>query len=98
MIYQEITETAFIDAFRTSETRRNQFSYDALVELYHYYDGLGTDANDINFDMVGICCDWTEYDTLKEALESYNLKDLEALENMTTVFMLDNNKVLVCNY
>jgi len=98
MIYEEVTETAFIDAFRMSETRRNQFSYDALVELYHYYDGLGTDEPDINFDIVGICCDWTEYDTLKEALESYDLEDLEELESMTTTFVLENGKVLVCNY
>ena len=94
-MYEEITKTKFINAFRTSETRQNQFSYDALVELYHYYDELG---EDMNFDMVGICCEWTEYDTIKEALESYDLEDLEELENITTTFILDNGNVLLCNY
>ncbi|CAB4177859.1 hypothetical protein UFOVP1009_6 [uncultured Caudovirales phage] len=53
-----LTKDNFIDAFLKS-SRRDQFSYEALGELFDYYDNSGDD--DLELDIVGICCEWTEY-------------------------------------
>ena len=98
MFYETVTKHHFIDAFRQSAERKDQFSYEALEELFQYYDNLGNetvcpmDASNIEFDMIGICCEWSEYDNLKELEEAYDMP-LKALEDNTIVIrFFCNNK------
>ena len=106
MFYEIVTEHRFIDAFRNSELRKEQFSYEALKELFKYYDNLAEDTpagwpgEPIEFDMIGICCTWSEYDSLEELEEAYDMP-LKALEDNTTVltftfdwFKTDKNQTL----
>lgn len=61
-----------IDAFRrygrlkTSETHGN-FTEEAVEELFNYYDEL----ENYELDVVGICCEWTQYDNIDEVKEAY---------------------------
>ena len=101
MFYEIVTEHSFIDAFRNSELRKEQFSYEALKELFEYYDNLAEDTGEpIQFDMVAICCEWAEYDSLEELEEAYDMP-LKALEDNITVltftfdwFKTDKNQIL----
>ena len=53
-----VTQTDFIDTFKQSELRKNKFSYDGLIALFSYLEDLEEDTGeDINFDMIAICCD-----------------------------------------
>lgn len=59
-VYERMNEQLFIDAFSSSETRNNQFSYGALRVLFGFYDQLADDSQEpIQFDMVAICSEWT---------------------------------------
>ena len=95
MFYEIVTEHSFIDAFWKSELRKDQFSYEALKELFEYYDDLGDDGN-IGFDMIGICCEWSEYDSRKEMEEAYKMP-FKALEDNTTVLRV-LRKSAGCHY
>lgn len=86
MFYEIVTEHSFVDAFRRSELRGEQFSPEALQWLFKYYDHLAESTGDsIQFDMVSICSEWSEYDSLEELEEEYHDFNLETLKEQTTV-------------
>jgi len=67
-----ITQSEFIDTFRYSKTYRTNFSYDGLMALFEYLEDLEEDTGEnINFDMVGLCCDYSEYSNVEEFITDY---------------------------
>lgn len=57
----------------------NSFSRPALFALFDYYGEIDREAGDeIEFDPVSICCDWTEYSCATEAAEAYGWESGEA--------------------
>ena len=67
-----VTQSEFIDTFRQSELRKNNFSYDGLIALFEYLEDLEEDTGEqITFDMVSICCDWSEYKNTDEFINDY---------------------------
>ena len=67
-----VTQSEFIDTFKQSELRKNNFSYDGLIALFEYLEDLEEDTGEqINFDMVSICCDYSEYKNLEEFINDY---------------------------
>jgi hypothetical protein len=80
-MYQEITSSDFSDWFLTSETYKNNFSYKGLKSLYNYLVDLEEDTGDnIEFDPVAICCEYSEYENLEEIKNNYN--DIETIEDL----------------
>jgi hypothetical protein len=79
MIKETINEYSFLDAFRGSDTYKNNFSYHGLKALYEHLEQLSDDmGEDIELDIVAICCDYTEYDSALECYIQYNnTNDLE---------------------
>ena len=54
--------------------RYKQFSYNAYDALHDYYWELGESIGEpVELDVVGICCDWCEYDTIQEIAEMYSV-------------------------
>lgn len=79
--------------------RKDNFSFEGLRALFYYLEDLeNLEGNEYELDVIAICCYWTEYDTLKEALEAYNLESKEELEENTTVIYVDNQHVIVNDY
>ena len=70
-----VTRTDFIDTFKQSHSYKNNFSYDGLVALFEYLEdfeeSMGDDYQMLDFDMVGICCDFTEYKNINEFINDY---------------------------
>jgi hypothetical protein len=60
---QTINQHDFMDAFRRMD--RDYYSYEAYQALFDWYEELDPD---FELDVIGICCDWTEY--TPEELES----------------------------
>tara|TARA_R100001244_G_scaffold130951_1_gene103685 strand:- start:374 stop:688 length:315 start_codon:yes stop_codon:yes gene_type:complete len=93
---ETITKTRFIDWFRNSPTRKNQFSYFALDSLFDYLEEEEDNcraAGQNVFDPIAICCEYTEYSNLAEFKKDYNheeITDLETLRNFTTVIEIPN--------
>jgi hypothetical protein len=93
-MYTTINEFEFRDAF-ANMGRKEQFSYEALNALFQYYEECFPDSE---LDVIGICCEWSEYDTVAELRENYSqvLDDvededvLEALQRETTVLAVRN--------
>tara|TARA_R110000744_G_scaffold33190_6_gene77442 strand:+ start:764 stop:1105 length:342 start_codon:yes stop_codon:yes gene_type:complete len=93
----------FMRRFEQSDTYSDSFSYQALEALHNWYEELADSiGEDVEFDYVGICCEWSEYKT-SEVYEVYGipLKGMsrflneEILSDHTYVIDLDNDNVLV---
>lgn len=63
----------FQDAFLKSETYKNNFTIDGLNALFDYFEDYeNSTGEDIDFDMVAICCEYSEYASAIEAVAYYN--------------------------
>ena len=59
-IVQTLSKSSFIDAF-THSSRKDQFSYEALEAIFDYLEDYSDSTGEpVEFDVVGICCDWSE--------------------------------------
>ena len=98
-MYKNINKYDFIKAFHDMG-RKDQFSYDALTALYEYYDSM----ENVELDVIAICCDWTEYPTAKEAVTDYcndtDYSESEALDylNDQTYVITFETGILVAAY
>lgn len=70
----------FADTFKRS-CRPDNFSYSGLLALYEYLEEVDPE---MELDVVAICCDWSEYDSVLEACEEmsseWNEDDFEGLD------------------
>lgn len=66
---ETVTESRFLEAFK--QVRPNQFSRNALVALFDYLDQLEQDlGEETEFDVIALCCEWTEHKGPIEAAEA----------------------------
>ena len=74
-----VTSAMFADAFRRMG-REDQFSREALEALFNYLEEYEQDTGeDIELDVIGLCCDFTEYGTAVKAAADYGFaSELEA--------------------
>jgi hypothetical protein len=100
-----INQSDFISAFMGNPERKNQFSYGALCALFEYLGEIEREAEEeMELDVVAICCDWTEYNTALEAAKAYEFdkededKALSYLTNKTSVLPLEGGNVVVLNF
>ena len=69
---QEISESEFIQAFETMD-RKDNFSYEGRQALYSYLTELEDDTGqEIELDVIAICCDYNEYEDVEEYLKDYS--------------------------
>ena len=94
-----MTQHDFTEWFRTSETRKDQFSYNGLIALFEYLESYEIDtASKIEFDPIALCCEYTEYENLKELQGEYeDIKDLDDLRDHTQVIEFDGG-IIIQNY
>jgi len=85
---QSINEYQFRDAFHKMG-RGEQFSYDGLKALYDYLEQLEDEiGEEIELDVIALCCEYSEYACLKDFQEDYGKRDyksIEDIEERTTV-------------
>ena len=92
-----INEYDFIDAFKKMG-REDNFSYDGLVALYEYLEMLEDDlGQEIELDVIALCCEYTEYDNLEEFQADYgeDYETIEDIQNATTVIMIDDDSFII---
>ena len=78
MIVQTVNEHQFIDAFRTWDTYKNNFSYEGLKALFEYLEEYSEQTHPPTFelDVVGICCDFTEFENFEDFQAQYSCQDI----------------------
>ena len=69
---QKISKSDFISEF-AKMNRENQFSYDGKCALYDYLENLEYDTGQkIELYIIALCCEYVEFEDLKEYLKNYN--------------------------
>ena len=86
---QEVTKCQFHDAFKR-RGRGEQFSYAGLNALYDYLDDS---YPEYSLDVISLCCEFTEYDSLEEFQEEYGEEydSIDEIEDNTLVIRVPNS-------
>jgi len=83
---QNVSEDTFISTFKQNQSYKNNFSYEGLRVLYNYLEQYENDiGEELEFDLISLCCDYNEYEDLKEFLNDYpsdiDKKDYDDLDD-----------------
>ena len=81
--------------------RGDQFSNEGKEALYYYLSEMSEDIGEpIELDIVGLCCEFTEYDCIEELNDDcgHNVESLGDLKNHTAVIEIDGGKFIVQNF
>jgi|DEB0MinimDraft_4_1074332.scaffolds.fasta_scaffold00241_33 hypothetical protein len=97
-IVDTLTKYEFVERFL--EIRPDNFSREGLEALYDDLEDLSEGMGEaIEFDPIAICCDYTEYDSIEEAIEDYpSVENFAHLDDLTDVLKLENGKLVVRNF
>lgn len=94
---ETVTRCMFMDRFIQSSNYSKNFSYEGLMALYDYFSEYEEDTGEeIELDVIGICCDFSEYEGLEEVNKNYDNKFycLEDLKNETLVIEFDDGLIV----
>ena len=98
-MHTSVNSYGFIKAFE-DYGRETQFSREALFALFDYFEELEQDiGEDIELDVIGICCDYAEYESLEAFNEDHGVEyeSIEDLEDETQVIQFDGG-IIVQNF
>lgn len=87
---QTINEHEFVKAFDDYD-RGNNFSVAGRKAMYNWFVEYeeACDTN-VELDVIAICCEFTEYEGMKELKESYeDIKDMDDLRDNTQVIEIE---------
>ena len=94
---QYISKYHFTDWFLSSDTYKNNFSYEGLHSLFDYLEEFEEDmGKEMEFDPVAICCEYSEYENFEEIKNNYDcIENYEDLENNTSIIEIENTNRLI---
>ena len=99
MIVQEINKYQFVDEF--NKIRPDNFSNEGLKALYDWIDEYYQESFEpYKLDVIAICCDFTEYDSLKQFNEEYN-RDYNSIDDIvddTILIRIDSERFIIQNF
>ena len=93
---ETIREERFIDKF--CQLRPNQFTYEGLSALFEWLEQLEEEmGEEMEFDVIGLCCEYCEYDSLKEFQNEYGeeYETIEDIENETCVIPINEESFII---
>jgi len=94
---QTITKSEFTSAFHRM-SRGDNFTYGGLIALYDYLEEYEDSTGEqIELDVIGICCEYNEYESLEEFQEDYSedYQSIEEIEHATQVIMIDDDSFII---
>lgn len=93
MLKITVTEEMFVRMF-DEYGRSNNFSIAGRRALFAWLDELD---EEIEMDVIGICCDFAEYEDIEEFRDNYGeeYKTIEDIEIVTPVIMVDDERFIV---
>jgi len=100
MIVNYVSKSEFRDSF-IKMGRDNQFSYKGLNALYDYIEEYYQEADKpYELDVIELCCDFTEYDSLEELNKDYNreYENIDDIVDDTVVIRGDNTSFIIQNF
>ena len=104
MLIKKVYFNDFIKEFK-KYGREDQFSYEGKKALFNYLNELGEDIGEpIELDIISLCCEFTEYDNLKEFCNNYgytigdDIDDIDDINEYTTVIRIDEQSFIIQNF
>ena len=100
---QTINDCDFIDAFRNyfGGQYKTNFSYEGLKALFEWFEEYENDTGEeMELDVIAICCDFSEYESLKEYNEDYDkeYEEIEAISDDTMLIKIDDERFIIQQY
>ena len=96
-----VKRVSFYDFLKEFEEfgREGQFSYEGKEALYNYLNELDI-GEPIELDIIGICCDFTEYESLEEFNHDYqlDLNDIDDINYYTIVIRIDEDRFIIQDF
>ena len=86
---QTVYEHDFINAFQS--IRPDNFTYAGLKALYAWFEecaDLGAES-ETELDVIAICCEFTEYETMLECAQEYGYEEVVDLEPHGSVDLIE---------
>ena len=100
MLVQKVSFYDFLKEFEEFG-RQDSFSYEGKKALYNYLNDLGDDIGQpIELEIIGLCGEFTEYDSLEEFNNYYNL-DLDCIDDIndyTIVIPVDDESFIIQDF
>ena len=91
---ETLTQSSFIQRFKA--VRPHNFSYTGLCVLYEYLTDLEQETGiEIEFDPIAICCDYTEYDSKREAISDLYGKNPPAGAHLEIIKTFNNESIII---
>ena len=81
--------------------REDQFSYEGKKALFEYLNELAEALGEpIEVDIIGLCCEFTEYDSLEEFNHDYqlDLDDIDDINYYTMVIKIDEERFIIQDF
>ena len=94
---QTITKSDFTTAFHRMG-RGNNFTYEGLNALYDYIEDYEDSTGEqIELDVIALCLEYNEYESLQEFQEDYGdeYQSIEEIEHATQVIMIDDDSFII---
>jgi len=98
-MFQHVSKYDFARAFE--QVRPDNFSRAGLSALYEYFEQLEEDiGNPIELDVIAICCEYAEYESLEEFQEDYgdDYESIQDIESETTVIQVDDDGFIILQF
>lgn len=96
---QTVNRNMFVSDFLA--IRPDNFTYEGLCALFDYLEELGEDlGEDLELDVIAICCDFSQYEDLKEFQDNYGdeYASVEDIEDHTTVIDVPGEGFIVRDF
>ncbi len=91
----------FRDAFHKAG-RGNQFTYDGLTALFEYIEEYEEGTGDeIELDVIALCCEFTEYESIGEFWWDYDKEDYpdeESIIDATTYHAFGKGSFIIASF
>jgi hypothetical protein len=94
--------TIELSDFRTQfelYNRTENFSYDGLRALFEYLEDYeDCTGEEIELDVIALCCDYTEYESLESFQHDYGKEDypdLESIADATVLIEIDSDRFII---
>jgi len=103
MLVKKVSFNDFLEEFE-KYGRENQFSYDGKKALFDYLEELSEDLGEpMELDIIGLCCEFTEYQSLQEFNDDYGytineINSIDEIEYYTTVIRIDDESFIIQDF
>ena len=81
-----LTEHDFLNLTNVYSQHKDNFSYEGKKALFEYLQEYEQSTDEqIEFDYIALCCEYSEYDTEQDLLQEYQSSSLDNLRDNTEI-------------